>query len=452
MTSAMPTPRVPTSELTAIRGQAVTFRGDPFVIGDEAAFHYRSDALILMQSGHIVGCGDYDTLIGEIPAGTAITHYRECVILPGFIDCHVHYPQTQIIGAYGKQLLDWLEHYTFVAEQQFADPAHASAVAKVFLQECLRAGTTTAMVYGTVHPQSVDAFFLEAQARSMRMIAGKVLMDRNAPPALCDSSVDAGYAQSQALIRRWHHKGRLAYAVTPRFAPTSSPAQLETCGALLREFPGVYLQTHLSENAKEIQWVRELYPERSGYLDVYDHYGCLGRRSVLGHALHLSDGEWQRLRETNTAIAHCPSSNAFLGSGLFSWPKAKAALRPLRVGLATDIGAGTSFSQLQTMHAAYQIGQLGGYPLSAVRAFYLATRGAAEALDLGTTIGSLEIGMEADVMVLDLQATPLLAYRMTTCTSIQEALFLQMILGDDRSTRAVYVNGSLAYARPEPTR
>jgi len=373
------------------------------------------------------------------------------VILPGFIDCHVHYPQTQIIGAYGKQLLDWLNQYTFVAEQQFADPAHASVVAKLFLQECLRAGTTTAMVYGTVHPQSVDAFFNEAQARSMRMIAGKVVMDRNAPPALCDSP-ESGYAQSQALIRRWHHKGRQSYAVSPRFAPTSTPAQLETCGALLREFPGVYLQTHIAENLKELQWVRDLYPERSGYLDVYDHYGCLGRRSVLGHAIHLSDAEWQRLRETHTAIAHCPSSNGFLGSGLFPWPKAKAPERSLRVGLATDIGAGTSFSQLRTMHAAYQLGQLGGYALSPVRAFYLATRGAAEALDLATSIGSLEIGMEADVTVLDLHATALLDFRMQHCASIQEALFLQMILGDERSTRAVYVAGSLAYASPQPER
>lgn len=433
--------------LLALRGQILSFTADPFLEGEAALRHY-SDGLILIQDGVIAAVGDYASLRGQV-APEAIAHYPGSLILPGLIDTHVHYPQAQIIGAYGAQLIDWLNEYTFVAEQQFADPAHARAVSRMFLDECLRAGTTTASVYCTVHPASVDAFFETAHDYGMRMIAGKVLMDRNAPDALTDTA-QTGYDESLALIDRWHGKGRLLYSVTPRFAPTSSPAQLEAAGALWKQRPGTYMQTHLSENQSELEWVKQLFPERKDYLDVYDHYGLTGPRALFGHCIHLSEREWRQLADTDSSIAHCPSSNAFLGSGLFDFRRAKepqAPARPVRTGLATDVGAGTSLSMLRTMGQAYKIGQLGRYSLSAAKALYLATRGAAHALHLEDKIGSIEPGLEADLLVLDLKSTPLIDFRMRHCKDIHEALFVQMIMGDDRATRAVYVNGRLAYSR-----
>jgi guanine deaminase len=368
--------------------------------------------------------------------------------MAGFIDCHVHYPQTQIIGAFGEQLIDWLNKYTFVAEQQFADPVHAREVARVFLQECLRAGTTSAAVYCTVHPQSVEAFFEESAKLGTRMIAGKVLMDRNAPAALQDTA-QQGYDESTALIGRWHGNGRQLYAVTPRFAASSTPAQMEMAGALWQEHPGTYLQSHVSENRREVAWVKELFPERSGYLDIYDHYQQLGPRAIYGHGIWLTEQELQRCHESGTAIAHCPTSNQFLGSGLFNMANAMQSGRPVRVGLATDIGAGTSFSMLQTLNEAYKVAQLNGNTLSAGHGFYLATRGTAKALYLEDKIGSIASGMEADVIVLDLKSTPLIEYRLQYCRDIHEVLFILMTLGDDRAVRATYVAGQLAYQRAD---
>ena len=405
---------------------------------------YESDALIVLENGKIKSFGSYEKLKDTLPKGVEVKTYKDALIMPGFIDTHVHYPQTQIIGAFGKQLIDWLNNYTFIAEEQFADLEHARAVSKVFIQESLKSGTTTSVVYCTVHEHSVDALFEEASKLNLRMVAGKVLMDRNAPKALLDTA-QSGYDQSKALIKRWHGKGRLSYAITPRFAPTSTPAQLEAAGALWKEHPGVFMQTHISENLGEIEWVKELFPERAGYLDVYDHYGLVGERTLLAHGIHLTDEEWARCHKTGAAVCHCSTSNEFLGSGLFPFTKAKLKSRPVKVGLGTDIGAGTSFSHLQTMNESYKVAQLAGYSLSSACAFYLATRGGAESLYMEDKIGSLEAGMEADLVVLNLNSTPLIDFRMGFSKSILETLFIQMTLGDDRATKAVYVAGERVY-------
>lgn len=433
------------SKRLALRGPALSFHGDPFVVGDAAAMHYEADGLILVEDGKVTAFGDYEATRPRIK-DHAVAEYRNSLILPGFIDTHVHYPQTEMIGAYGSQLIDWLNQYTFVTEQRFADSGHAAAVAEVFLNECLRVGTTTASVYCTVHPTSVNAFFEAAQWRNMRMIAGKVLMDRNAPAGLMDTA-QSGYDDSEALIKQWHGRGRLSYAITPRFAPSSTEAQLEAAGALWRRYPACHVQTHVSENLHEVAWVKDLYPARRSYLDVYAHYGLTGPKAIFGHAVHLEESEWQHLASSGSAVSHCPTSNGFLGSGLFDFLRAKQDLDPVRVGLATDVGAGTTLSMLQTMGAAYKIGQLGHYSLSAPKAFYLATRGAAQALYLDDKVGSIAPGMEADLVVLDLKSTPLIEFRMRHCESIEEALFVQMAMGDDRATRAVYVAGDLAYER-----
>jgi guanine deaminase len=439
----MPSP----ARTTAIRGPALTYTGDPFQHGLEATMVYEPDAIVAMADGKISHFGPARKVRPQLPRGTKVEdHGRDALIMAGFIDSHVHYPQTGIIGAFGTQLLDWLNRYTFVAEQRFADKRHARAAARVFLGECLRNGVTTAAVFCTVHPQSVDAFFEESAQLGLRMIAGKVLMDRNAPAALCDTA-QRGYDDSKALAAKWHGRARLMYAITPRFAATSTPAQLEAAGALRRELPDCFVQSHISENRAEVAWVRELFPERTGYLDVYDHYGLLGRRTIYGHGIHLTESELARMHETGTAIAHCPTSNFFLGSGCFDIGKAIRKERPLRVGLATDVGGGTTLSILQTLNEAYKAAQMNGYALSAGHAFYLATRGSAQALDLESRVGSLAPGMDADLVVLDLKSTPLIAFRMKHAADLAEALFIQMTLGDDRAVRATYAAGKRAFER-----
>jgi guanine deaminase len=306
----------------------------------------------------------------------------------------------------------------------------------------VRNGTTTVASFCTVHAHSVDAFFEAAALRGMRTIAGKCLMDRNAPAALRDTA-QRGYDESKSLIDRWHGKGRASYAITPRFAPTSTAEQLELAGALWKEHPGTYLQSHVSENRAEVEWAKQIFPGRAGYLDIYDHYGQLGPRAIYGHGVWLTEAELARLHESGTAIAHCPTSNMFLGSGLFDLRRAKQAHRPVRVGLATDIGAGTSLSMLATMGAAYKVAQLGGGTLPAPLAFYLATRGAAQALYLDDRIGSIAEGMEADLIVLNMKSTPLIGFRMSRCESFEEALFVQMTMADERAIRAVMIGGKL---------
>ncbi len=425
----------------ALRGAALTLRDDPFAVGDAAAMHYEADALIVIVDGRVTAFGDYRATVGQLPEGVPVTHHRDALIVPGFIDAHVHYPQTQIIGAGGWRLIDWLNQYTFAAEAQFVDRDHADLVASIFLDACLSYGTTTASVYCTVHPQSVDAFFAAAEARGLRMIAGKTLMDRHAPAALLDTA-QRGYDESRALIERWRGRGRLGYTVTPRFAITSTPEQLELAGTLLAENPDAWCQTHISEQRDEVAWIAELFPTRLDYLDVYDHYGLLGPRTLLGHGIHLTEREWQRCHDSGTSIVHCPTSNAFLGSGLFDWSMAKNAGRPVSVALASDVGGGTTLSMLATMGAAHQIAQLGGHALSAARSLYLATRGAAKALQLEDRIGSIAPGLEADLVVLDLAHSPLTRLRMKHCNTIDEVLFMLMTMGDDRAIREVYIMGA----------
>lgn len=433
--------------ITAIRGPVLTYTGDPFQLGLKDTMVYESDGVVAMSDGKITHFGPADRIIPQLPPGLQIERYGpNSLITAGFIDCHVHFPQTEIIGAYGKQLIDWLNKYTFVAEQNFADRDHSREVAEVFLNENLRNGVTSASVFGTVFPQSVDVFFEEAEKLGLRMICGKVCMDRNAPPELLDTAQKA-YDDSKQLIEKWHGRGRSMYSITPRFAPTSTPAQLEAVGTLKKEFPDCFVQSHVSENQGEVQWVKELFPERKGYLDVYDHYGLLGRRVIHGHGIWLTEDELQRCHETGTAIAHCPTSNFFLGSGYLNVANAMKKERPVRVGLATDLGAGTSFSILQTMNEAYKAAQLNGNALSAGLAYYLATRGTAKALYLEDKIGSIGVGMEADIAVVDLIATPIAAYRMKYARDLEEKLFIQMILADDRAIQTTFVAGKPVYRR-----
>jgi guanine deaminase len=446
--AAGPSKRAPVAT-RAVRGPILTYSGDPFERGLGETMRYEPDAIVAIEHGRIARVGPAATIRRLLPPGTKVEDYgSDSLIMAGFIDCHVHFPQMQIIGAGGGQLIDWLEKYTFVAEQQFGDRRHAREVAKVFLNESLRNGVTTSAVHCTVHPQSVDALFEEADKLGLRTIAGKVLMDRNAPKKLLDTA-RTGYDESKALIERWHGRGRLTYAITPRFAATSTPAQLEAAGALKAEHPDCFVQSHVSENRREVEWIRELFPERRDYLDVYDHYGLLGQRAIYGHGIWLSERELRRCHDTGTAIAHCPTSNFFLGSGYLDLRNALKPERPVRVGLATDLGAGTSFSMLQTLNEAYKAAQLHGYATTAGHAFYLATRGTAHALYLEDAIGSIAPGMEADLVVLDLKSTPLIEYRMRHTADLEEALFVQMTLGDDRAVRATYAAGRKVYARAD---
>lgn len=409
---------------------------NPQQIADHA--RYIEDGLLLIDQGKIVSLTPWQEGQDRLDASWQQVDYRGKLILPGFVDTHLHFPQTEIIGAYGEQLLAWLQRYTFPAEAQFGDPDHARRMAAFFLQQLLSNGTTSALVFATVHPVSVEALFSAAETVGMRLIAGKVMMDRNAPEALTETAEES-YRQSQALIRRWHGRGRLGYALTPRFAPTSTPALLAATQRLRAEFPDVWLQTHLSENVQEVAWVRELFPDHTGYLDVYHRYHLTGRRSVFAHCLHLEEEEWDCLRQTDSAVAFCPSSNLFLGSGLFRlrqcWQKG------VRLGIGTDVGAGTSFSLLKTLGDAYKVGQLQQYALSACEAFYHATLGGARALDLDHEIGNFRAGKTADFVVLDPAVTSLQQLRDAACQEITQRLFVLMTLGDDRNIAATWVNG-----------
>lgn len=430
----------------AVRGSLVYFVDDPFLTDPRTAFVHESDGLVICRDGLIEAVGAADRLLNTLPGGVEPVRYPGGVIMPGFVDTHVHFAQTEIIGAYGEQLLDWLETRAFPAERRFADPAHAAAMAARFCDELLRNGTTTALVFCAVYPQSVDALFAEAAKRNLRLAAGKVLMDRNAPADLLDTA-QSGYDDSKALIARWHGQGRALYAITPRFAPTSTPAQLDAAGALWREHPDALVQTHISESVEEVAWVRSLFPERAGYLDVYDQVGLVGRGTVLAHGVHLTEPEMARCHEAGAAIAHCPTSNLFLGSGLFRVQIAKDARRPVHVGLGSDVGAGTSFSTLATLNEAYKVARLHGDTLTALRGFFLATLGGARAMGLEQRIGSFAAGREADFVVLDPAATPLLALRTARAESIEDVLFALMTLGDDRAVAATYVAGALAHRR-----
>lgn len=427
----------------ALRGSILSFTRDPFLNPINDSYTFIQDGLVVISQGTIEKVAPYDP---ELAQGLELEEYPGAIICPGFVDCHLHYPQSQMIGAFGEELIEWLNTYTFVAEQDFADLGHARRVAEVFLAELLRCGTTTASVYCTVHPQSVDAFFEASSRLNTRMIAGKVLMDRNCPEALRDTP-ESAYQDSRRLLEKWHQNGRQLYALTPRFAPTSTPAQLDAAARLWREHPGTYLQTHLSENVGELAWVKELFPEAKSYLDVYSRYGLFGPRSIFGHCIHLEEEDFSAFNLAGAAMAHCPTSNLFLGSGLFRLDKAKNNSRPVKVGLGTDVGAGTSFSILQTLNEAYKVARLNRTRLDAIQAFYLATRGGAEALDLAGQIGSISAGYEADLIVLDLAATPMMKFRMEFAGTLEEKLFVLMTMGDDRAILATYVSGVKVHER-----
>lgn len=429
----------------AFRSSILHFLEDPASGDEDLSYQYFEDGMLVVADGQVVAIGAAEALKQEY-AEVEVTEYPNNLIVPGFIDTHIHYPQTEIIAAYGEQLLQWLENYTFPAESEFSDGDKAAATAEIFLDELLRNGTTTALVFGTVHPESVDAFFTAAQRRKLRMICGKVLMDRNAPENLRDTA-ESGYLDSKALIERWHGKDRLLYAVTPRFAPTSSNEQLTRVGDLLAEYPDLFMHTHLSENTDEIAWVQELFPESEGYLDVYDRHRLLGRRSVFAHGIHLEDGEYQRLHDTGSGISFCPTSNLFLGSGLFNLDKVEQF--KVNVGLGTDVGAGTSFSILQTINEAYKVQQLRKRKLSPLKTLYLATLGGARTLDLEQQLGNFLAGKEADFVVLDYASTPLIDLRIKKCKTLFEKLFVLTMLGDDRSVRATYALGNKVHDRDE---
>ena len=423
-----------------LTGRMLSFDGDPTVNPDSV--RYTEKGAVLLSDGHIVWTGQAGDEPADLSAGADRHDYGDNLILPGFVDGHVHYPQIGVIASFGAQLLDWLEKYTFPEEARFSDPDYADRTAKLFLDLLLANGTTTAAVYCTVHPESADAFFAESSARNLRMIAGKILMDRNAPESVRDTA-QSGYDETKLLIEKWHGQGRNLYAVTPRFAPTSTPAQLEACGTLMSEFPDIYLQSHVSENTEEVKWVAELFSDARSYLDVYGRFGMLGARALYGHAIHMDDADLAQAAGTDTKFVHCPTSNLFIGSGLFRMQETRAA--GVDVMLGCDVGGGTSLSPFATMKAAYEIAQFGGYSLTPEEAFWLSTSGGAETLSLGDRIGKLQPGYEADLVVLDVNSTPIIRQRMDRADSLRDMLFAQMILADDRAVRATYAAGVLVY-------
>ena len=430
------------SGIQAYRASILHFTADPAL--QPNAYEWFEDGMLVIEGGFIKAVGDCVKLKSGLPAD-AVTHdFSGKLIVPGFIDTHVHYPQTDMIASPAPGLLPWLDTYTFPTERQFSNPDHANDVADFFVRELLRCGTTTAMVYCTVHPSSVDAFFRQSEARNLRMAAGKVLMDRNCPEFLQDTA-ETGIRDSETLIRKWHKNGRQLYAITPRFAPTSTDAQMQLAGELAAAYPDTYLQTHVAENTDEVEWVKSLYPEARSYLDVYDRFGMLRPRSMYAHCIWLDDIDRARMAETQSAISICPTSNLFLGSGLFDFERADAAQVP--ISIATDVGGGTSFSMLQTMNETYKVARMSGTYLPALRMFYLATLGGAKAMQLEGTIGNFRFGNEADFVVLDLQATPLLARRAARTNSMEELLFALALLGDDRTVAATYAAGKCVHVR-----
>ena len=432
------------SNTKAFRASILHFTADPAL--SDKAHSWHEDGLLVVDQGRVTAAGDYGRLKDTLPPGTQVRDYRGKIIMPGFIDTHIHYPQTDMIASPAPGLLPWLDTYTFPTERQFKDPEHARGVADFFIKELLRCGTTTAMVYCTVHQESVDAFFGAAEAHNLRMAAGKVMMDRHCPGFLQDSAI-IGARESEELIHRWHNKGRNMYALTPRFAPTSTEAQLAMCGELARAYPDTYVQTHVAENTDEVAWVKELFPEARSYLDVYDKFGLLRQRSMYAHCIWLDDEDRSRMADTGAAVSMCATSNLFLGSGLFDF--AAADRQQVAVSLATDVGGGTSFSMLQTMNETYKVARMGGTYLPALRMFYMATLGGARSMQLEGTIGNFVAGAEADFIVVDPKATPLLERRTTRCNSLEELLFAVALLGDDRAIAATYAAGVQVHQRGE---
>ena len=419
-------------------GQTLSFAGTPVTDGAGAARHSARGGVIV-EGGRITAVGEADELRASRP-DARVTDYGSALISAGFIDAHVHYPQTAIIASWGKRLIDWLNSYTFPEEMKFADPAYAAKIAARYVDLALAHGTTSMCSYTTIHPASVDAFFEQARARGLRAWAGKTCMDRNAPEALCDTPRSA-YDDSKRLLERWHGVDRLSYVVTPRFSPTSTPDQLAAMGALWAEHPDCLMQTHLSEQPDEVAWVRSLFFLLCDYLDTYEAHGLLGPGALFGHAIHLEPREISRIGEVDASLIHCPTSNTFIGSGLFDMDG--LARGGHRIGLATDTGGGSSFSMLRTMAAAYEVAQLRGHALHPAKLWWLATQGAARSLRADDRIGNLAPGMEADIAVIDLASTPAIAQRAARAGDLWEAIFPTIMMGDDRAVKAVWVGGKL---------
>ncbi len=429
-------------ERLALRADLLDFTAEPgWDDTSSTAVRFRPDHWLLVEGGRIAGVLTPDQ--APEPGWQRIDH-RGRLLLPGFIDTHVHSPQLDVIASHGTELLDWLENYTFPAEMRFADHAEAQAGAERFVAALLAHGTTSAVVFPTVHKDSADRLFDAAGRRGMRLVTGKVLMDRLAPPALRDD-VDQAERDCLDLIDRWHGRGRLAYAVTVRFAASSSPAQLAMAGRLATQVPGVFMQTHVAENRDEVALVQRLFPQARSYLDVYARAGLLGPRSVLAHGIWLDDEDRALLRDSGAQIAHSPSSNLFLGSGLFDWPAAQAA--GVAVSVASDVGGGTSLSLIRTMADAYRVQALAGKRLTAWTALHAATRGSARALGLGTEIGSLEVGSAADVCVWDWASGPVAERRMALARDLHERMFAWMMLADERNLVAAFVAGVARHRR-----
>lgn len=436
----------PQTSSILIRGRILHFLRDPALPGEGPAWEYHPDGALFIENGIIRRCAAWSGVLESLPE---LTHeaaryhdYSGQLIVPGFVDCHAHFAQLRVMGAYGHQLLEWLERYVFPAEAAFIDEGKARRSAAFFLDRLLAHGTTTASVFATVHAHAVDAFFAEASRRNLRMLCGKVMMDRNCPEYLRDTP-ERAQRESAALIERWHGRGRLRYSVTPRFAPTSSPAQLAVAGELYQSCGDLHLQSHLAENQAELAWVRELFPDARDYTDVYDRHGLLGPRTIYAHGIHLGAMERRRLAETGTAIATCPSSNLFLGSGFFSTPDQDGEKMPL--GFGSDVGAGTSLSMLRTMAAAYQVGQVHQEAISPWQAWYRASLGGAKALALDAFIGNFLPGREADFAVLDARRIPELAFRLEGNADLGEELFALMMLGDERCVLATHILGECAH-------
>jgi len=418
-----------------LRGRVLSFVEEPQARDDRASYRFVEDGAVTISDGIITAVGTFDPASA---AGAEIIDHRPHLIVPGFIDAHIHFPQMQVIGAYAAALLEWLNTYTFIEEQRFSDLAHAARIAGRFFDELIRHGTTTAAAYCSVHPQSVDAFFTAAAERNMLMVGGKVMMDRNAPEALLDTA-QSGYDDSKALIDRWHGKGRAHYAITPRFALTSTHEQMAAAEALAREFPDLHIQTHVSENLAEIAYANELYPNYGDYVGIYEKFHLLGPKTLLGHSIHLSHRETEVLADTRSVAVFCPTSNLFIGSGLFDYDRLHQ--HGVRIATATDVGGGSSYSMLRTMDEGYKVMQLRGQRLNPLRSFYHLTLGNARAMSLDHRVGQLAPGMEADIVVLDSSATPQMKLRMETVGSLEQELFLLQTCGDDRAIAETYVMG-----------
>ena len=422
-----------------VRGQTLTFAADG------QALHEEKGAIAIGDDGTILWAGPQPLL----PQGFRqfeVDDFGDMIVMPGFVDAHIHFPQYRMLAAPGKDLLDWLTRFTFPEESRYADAEYARAAAQIFLSRLFQHGTTSALAFCSVHKTCADALFAAAQDHGMALVTGKTMMDRNAIPAVEDTP-ETGARDTVELYEKWHGKGRLRYAVTPRFAPTSSDAQLRVSGELLASLPGALMQTHLSESPREIAFVKELFPKAKDYTDVYDHFGLLSDRSLFAHGIHLSERECERLSETGSTVVHCPTSNTFLGSGLMSMPWLRKEGRPVHLGVATDVGGGTSYSMLATLGEAYKVQMLAGYKPTAHELFRMATRGNAERLKIGHETGALEHGKFADLVVLDPRATPVLASRQELSTSLEDVLFSLMILGDDRAVKATYVKGRKVHSR-----